>query len=303
MEKLFEAINNYVVEGIEIQDLEDDFEKYLNKNTEPKADNIDDYIRVVLLKQGGAICDNEQLARMYAYTYSLSRCKAIFSVIRELEELKEIIRNLEDTLVVDFGCGPATVALAFAYYYHRMAKREYIVEINYIGKDLSSHMIYLAKDILECDLFYNEKNTTWLKGKSIGDNFIPNEIRVDNLIKPKSILFVFSYIFSQTDVENSIDSFIKEMCSIIEKNETAVTYKILYLNVDVQDDGNAYDIFLQKIEKKGFSIYADDWVGRKPRMYNLRYTGKAIRDFDIANVSDILNMGPLFYQLLEIKRD
>ena len=175
MELLLEAINDYVIDGIEIQDLEVEFERYIRKNPESEIDNIDKYIRVVKLMQASAIFDDEQLARMYTYTYGLSRCKAIFEVINGLADLKKIIRNLENTLVVDFGCGPATVALAFAYYYHRMAKREAIVKINYIGKDLSSHMIYLAKDILECDLFYNEKNTTCLKSKSIGDNFIPNE--------------------------------------------------------------------------------------------------------------------------------
>lgn len=308
MEKLLEAINYYVVEGIEIQDIEADFQEYLDKNPEPKAANIDDYIRVEILKQGGTICDNEQLARMYAYTYTLSRCEAIFSAIRGIADLKNIIKNLEYTLVVDFGCGPATVALAFSYYYHRMTKREAIVDINYIGKDLSSDMIYLAKDVLSSDLFNNDENFVYLKGKYIDENgvkeFKPEEICINNYIAPETILFVFSYIFSQGEVVDSVQSFIDDICEIIEQNETAEIYHILYLNKDYQHDGSAYDIFVKAIEEANFTIYPDsDWRSGKPYMHNTKYNGKAIRDFDTGNVSDIYNMGPLYYQLLEIRRD
>lgn len=304
---LLETIHDYVLNDINISDVTDEFRDYKNNTIYPVVNDVDEFIRVVKLKQGLTICDTEQLACMYAYTYSLMRCEGIFEVVRNLEPLKKIIRNLENTLIVDFGCGPATVALAFAYRYYRIKKREDTLKINYIGKDLTSEMIHLASNILGSSLFNNEKTIVTIKGqytKNSIKKFRPNEIRINNLIRPDEILFVFSYIFSQSNIVDSVEFFIKDIKKVIRTNKSATKYHILYLNKDYQKDDGAYDIFIKKIKENGFSIHPDDgWRSGKPFMHKTRYVGKAIRNFDIDNISAISNMGPIYYQLLEIRRD
>lgn len=303
---LLEIIKNCVIDHIDIQDIRDEFETYLDNNQESNIRNIDDYIRVIKLMQAGLVCDDEQAVLLYTYVYGLMRCHAIFKVINDFDKLKSIIASLEETLIVDFGCGPATVALAFAYYYTRLPDREGFVDIHYLGKDISPEMIYLAEYILSSEIFNVEDQNVLINDYYFDEEsgreyeVEPTEIYIDNYIDPKKILFVFSYIFSQKNIVVEVDCFIAEIESQINIYQSAEEYYVLYLNSDYQKDGSAYDLFITKLEEAGFTLDINYYNG-KPWMERDHYSSKAIREFDVEQTVN-LNSGPLYYQFYRIRR-
>ncbi len=306
MQLLLDILNDHVISRIEIEDLRNEFLFFREKNSESNINNIDDYVRVVKLENAGILCNDQDMALLYTYIYGLMRCYAIFKVINDFDELKSIIAFLEETLIVDFGCGPATVALAFAYYYTRLPDSEGFVDIHYLGKDISPEMIYLAESILNSDIFNNENKCVYLNDvyvdRDTGEEYYvdPTEIYVSNYIDPNNILFVFSYIFSQRSIINEVENFIKEIEIVIDSYLSATEYYILYLNSDYQQDGSAYDVFINKLEEAGFTLEIKYFRG-KPWMERDHYSSKAIREFDIEQIVN-LNSGPLYYQFYRIRK-
>jgi len=106
----------------------------------------------------------------------------------------------EDTLMIDFGCGPLTSALALALYSQQMNKR--ILKLNYIGIDHATAMLNKAKEFSKNkSLFTGDSHFEFLTDYKNYDIFI-NFIRKHRLyFKDSWIILNFSYFFASSSLD------------------------------------------------------------------------------------------------------
>lgn len=188
---------------------------------EARNDFLQRYIRENILDQGKTPCDTEGLVDIYTYMYMLMHIDAFRVAKRKTDNytFNDIYNDdHEEVLLVDFGCGPGTIPLALAERY----KLENGLNINYLGIDIQPQMLKLAKQFFDTNLFSTSLNI------SIFNDFI----RVDNRVKPKKIIFVFSYLFSQSGVSAHLESFIERIREIMADHPTAEDFYLMYINKD-----------------------------------------------------------------------
>lgn len=124
----------------------------------------------------------------------------------------------EEVLLVDFGCGSGTIPLALAESY----KPKNGLNINYLGIDIQPEMLRLAEAFFQTPLFT----------ESLDISISEDIIRVNNGVEPKKIIFVFSYLFSQSGVSAHLESFIERIRGIMANHPTAEDFYLMYINKD-----------------------------------------------------------------------
>ncbi|EOE4589338.1 hypothetical protein ACKC6H_002712 [Acinetobacter baumannii] len=179
------------------------------------------FIREKILYQGKTPCNTDELVNLYTYMYTLMHVDAFRVAKRKTDNytFNDIYNDMyEEVLLVDFGCGPGTIPLALAESYKSLSG----LNINYIGIDKQPLMLNLAKKFLESPLFT----------KSLHVSIDRDVIRADNGIEPKKIIFVFSYLFSQPEINKHLESFVQRIKSIMNIHSTADNFYLMYINKD-----------------------------------------------------------------------
>lgn len=208
------------------------------------AKEVDAYIRNNILDNGKTRCNTAELANLYTYAYGLMHVDAFQVAALETSFTQIYFDDYEQTLLVDFGCGPGTVALALAEIYEAKEGEPEGLPINYLGIDIENEMLLLAKDFFKTPIFDKDlKITLW-------DDFI----RVDNGVKPRKIIFIFNYIFGQSGISKYIENFITRIKGIIRCLSLSQVDELylMYSNIDFHGENNAFQIFLKRLIEEDF---------------------------------------------------
>ena len=214
-------------------------------------DELHKYIRIDLLNNGKTRCNTAELANLYTYAYGLMHVDAFQVAAQETGFNDLYFDDYAETLLVDFGCGPGTVALALAELWKAEDGEPEGLPINYLGYDIEKEMLILAEDFFNTPLF-DEK----VKIKRT-ENFI----RVKNGKKPKKVIFIFNYIFSQIGISNYIEEFIAKIKKVINTLPDVEEIYLMYSNIDFAGEKNAFKIFLERlIEEDIMSKYTNTYI-------------------------------------------
>jgi hypothetical protein len=173
------------------------------------------------LDRGRAPCNTERMALWYCYTYMLMHLDAYQTVITQqvnfFDEL--LLDSNNELLMIDFGCGPLTAPLAMA---DHMKQIPCGVILSYIGIDHMETMLQKSSEFAS-HVFKPYWTpilvTSW------------NAVNLANLVKPKKIIFNFSYFFGQVLTQTQIQECAKLVIAVL------LEYKIddvhlIYLNKD-----------------------------------------------------------------------
>ena len=245
--KLTRTISNIVIADIDKKKIKKDAYDagYLS------LDELHKYIRIDLLNNGKTRCNTAELANLYTYAYGLMHVDAFQVAAQETGFNDLYFDDYAETLLVDFGCGPGTVALALAELWKAEDGEPEGLPINYLGYDIEKEMLILAEDFFNTPLF-DEK----VKIKRT-ENFI----RVKNGKKPKKVIFIFNYIFSQIGISNYIEEFIAKIKKVINALPDVEEIYLMYSNIDFAGEKNAFKIFLERlIEEDIMSKYTNTYI-------------------------------------------
>lgn len=245
---------------------------------------IDSYIRKIL-QQGTTRCNTIELAHLYAYTYVLMHIDA-FHVAAKSSRITDIKfntiywDNYAETLIVDFGCGPGTVALALAEAYTPNTGQPVGLPINYLGLDIEDSMLCLAEQFFESTMF--DCNLKIEKSDKC--------IRVNNMIEPQKIIFVFHYIFSQDGISESLCLFLSKIKSVIAENVTAKEYYLMYANINFSGAGNAFKTFINMLKRENIiSQYTSTFIN------SYAYNFRRFNELDGNNIDRCSTTGSYVY--------
>lgn len=248
--KLTRTISNIVIADID--------KKKIKKDASDAGywslDELHKYIRIDLLNNGKTRCNTAELANLYTYAYGLMHVDAFQVAAQETGFDDLYFDDYAETLLVDFGCGPGTVALALAELWEAEDGEPEGLPINYLGYDIEKEMLILAEYFFNTPLF-DEK----VKIKRT-EKFI----RVKNGKKPKKVIFIFNYIFSQIGISNYIEEFIAKIKKVINALPDVEEIYLMYSNIDFTGEKNAFKIFLERlieedIMSKNTNTYIDDY--------------------------------------------
>lgn len=237
--KLTQTISNIVIENIDKKAIK---KAAFDAGYWDPAE-LHNYIRIDLLRNGKTRCNTAELAKLYTYAYGLVHVDAFQEAAVKTSFSQIYFDDYEHTLLVDFGCGPGTVALALAEMWKAEEGEPEGLPINYLGIDIEDEMLLLAKDFFNTRIFDEDlKITLW-------DDFI----RVDNGVKPQKIIFVFNYLFSQSGISEYIENFITRIkgimrCSSLSKVDSLY---LMYSNIDFHGENDAFQIFLERLKEEG----------------------------------------------------
>ena len=203
-------------------------------------DELHNYIRIDLLNNGKTRCNTAELANLYTYAYGLVHVDAFQVAAVETSFSKIYFEDYKHTLLVDFGCGPGTVALALAEMWEAEEGEPEGLPINYLGIDIEDEMLLLAEDFFNTPIFDEDLDIT------VSNNFI----RVKNGVKPQKIIFVFNYIFSQLGISEYVENFITRIKRIIHSLPEVDDIYLMYSNIDYCGEKNAFQIFLERLKEE-----------------------------------------------------
>ncbi len=148
------------------------------------------------------------------------------------DSLKAIFADQEKTAVfIDLGCGPLTSGLALADLHFE--KTQALLNINYIGIDISQSMLDKAKKFVNYNIFSNESKSHFArKPELIGKSILDEYIGLDN-----PIVINASYLFASSSLkELALAEFINKL---VKKYSTSNIY-FTYQNPDRQDRNQKY---------------------------------------------------------------
>ena len=253
--KLTQTISNIVIENIDKEAIK----RAAFDANYWDPEELHNYIRIDLLNNGKTRCNTAELANLYTYAYGLVHVDA-FQVAAVETSFSEIyFEDYEQTLLVDFGCGPGTVALALAEMYEAEEGEPEGLPINYLGIDIENEMLLLAEDFFNTPIFDEGLEITR------SNDFL----RVRNGVKPQKIIFVFNYLFSQKGISAYIEKFITRMKVIIQHLSEVEDIYLMYSNIDYCGENNAFQLFLERLIEEGMlSKYENTYIARYE--YNFR---------------------------------
>ena len=240
--KLTRTISNIVIDNIDKPAIRNEaFDAgYWDPN------DLHKYIRDVVLVNGKTRCNTAELVNLYTYAYCLMHVDAFKTAVYSASDktFSNIYFNdYKETLLVDFGCGPGTVALALTEMWVPQEDEPLSPLINYMGIDIEEEMILLAEEFFNSPLFNDKLRIIRSRCGKI--------IRVRNGIRPRKIIFVFNYLFSQLGVVESIEYFIEKMKSIISLYTNIDDIYLMYSNINSFGEENAFKVFLEELESEG----------------------------------------------------
>ena len=235
--KLTQTISNIVIENID--------KKAIKKAAFDAGywdpDELHNYIRINLLRNGKTRCNTAELANLYTYAYGLVHVDAFQEAAVQTSFSQIYFDDYEHTLLVDFGCGPGTVALALAEMWEAEEGEPEGLPINYLGIDIENGMLLLAEDFFNTPIFDEGLEITR------SNDFL----RVRNGVKPQKIIFVFNYLFSQKGISAYIEKFITRMKVIIQHLSEVEDIYLMYSNIDYCGEKNAFQNFLERLKEEG----------------------------------------------------
>ncbi|MEC8568913.1 MAG: class I SAM-dependent methyltransferase [Pseudomonadota bacterium] len=226
----------------------DCYQEYLSQDRgDDNPLNFDDFLRAEVLRQGRTFCNTPFLAGMYTYTYMVQHMRAFQAAINPTSSY---FSELENTLFVDFGCGPGTVALALREAFPNRP-------LNYTGLDLCDSMLDVASNLL---------GATRLQG----------EVELRNGFDITRVVFVFSYVFSQENIINAFDYFIDTMAGCL-KDLDLISSAVLATNMQF---GGDFDLFIDELKARDMCNLDKSGYGNY-YMKSDSYGFTAFREMDI----------------------
>ncbi|EHU1359609.1 TPA: methyltransferase domain-containing protein [Acinetobacter baumannii] len=300
--KLTKVIRELCIDNIDKEAIWEKVVEYYNKREElliwddlsPAGRNhhLQTHIRENILKQGKTPCDTEELANLYTYMYMLMHIDA-FNVARlktyNYSFSKTYDDDYEEILLVDFGCGSGTIPLALA----ENNKSKEGFNINYLGIDIQPSMLNLAKVFLESSLFSESLNVT----------IDEDAIRADNHIEPKKIIFVFSYLFSQPDINKYLEKLIQRIKSIMSSHPTAEEFHLMYINKDYtgevyKEDGNSKEAWTEFLNMLKSESMVSESLGVFSK--KLDYSFRKFNNLDGNNIDKFGSLRPVYAKIFRL---
>lgn len=202
-----------------------------------------DYNRNYVLEYGRTDFDQEIIThsaedkvKLYCY-YNLRKhyFTQLAVLYSENKLLSELIKNHNNKItILDFGCGPATAAIAYQSFYNT---NDLSVNTNYIGIDISSSMLIEAASFLNNNFF--KKSFLY----NLSDNFNREKLRSlkEQLSNTSLLLFNYSYLFTNisTDVALKLAEPVKEL----KEEYPLSTIYLIYQNSARNGRNKSYNIF------------------------------------------------------------
>lgn len=208
------------------------------------------FIRNNLIEYGRANFDQAAFGRSPAdkvllYCYYNMR-KHYFSAFRIFDGFLDFFKVEVEQVgkrvcFFDFGCGPATAALAFNQSMNREVENFYF---NYYGIDISKAMIEKAKEFINSELFNRNHKATFITAFNQTD-----EERLKDIFNlPNLVVFNFSYFFSNITVEQS--AHLADQINDFTERFPLNRYLIVYQNPPSEKRNYNYLVFKKRF--KGF---------------------------------------------------
>jgi SAM-dependent methyltransferase len=182
---------------------------------------FDKALREEKLDRGCAPCDTERMALWYCYTYMLMHLGAYRTVITQQAGFFDrlLLDSSDELLMIDFGCGPLTAPLAIAEHIKQIPCG---VTLSYIGIDNMEAMLQKASEFAS-----NVFSPDWTPIFVISWD----QVNLANLVKPKKIVFNFSYFFGQVLMRTQIQECAKLVMDVLLEYKTDDAH-LVYLNKD-----------------------------------------------------------------------
>jgi hypothetical protein len=162
----------------------------------------------------------EELVSLYCYTNMKKHfftCRATFSEHREV--IEDLFKPRGRILVIDFGCGPATAALALA---DLLPNRR----MDYIGIDAAQAMRERARTLWEAS-----QASRLIEASSTAEFWRSwDHIRIDSIRPGLSVMLVFSYFFAskslRTEDVNGLAAWVDKLAG----THTGKPLALFYMN-------------------------------------------------------------------------
>ncbi len=214
----------------------------LNSLKDPNLDDSEvleafDRHLYTILNSGQTACNSNFLALAYSYTYLFQRINAIEKSFKLLQYITE--NSGENVLFIDVGCGVGALLIALRNLHEN---NDFI--LNYRGYDIVEEVLPVNKSFL--DQIYT-KNKVTINGNCI-ETFGKNKETDINCL-----IMVYSYIFSQNGVEDSINVFKNQIDSLFNEFEIKEFY-IVYINIHPSYYNDNYKKLIKILENDGYKV-------------------------------------------------
>lgn len=155
---------------------------------------------------------------VYCYYYMQTHTVSGYHTLRKcLEDHKMSMVN--NPVFIDFGCGPLTGGISFAWYNHVHNKNMTNgVRCRYIGMDRSPEMLKCAEEMSQCGLFHSDSTFNFVLRNSLAE--IPPLLasmrgKQGNRLK---IILNCSYFFGSKSL--NVDAFVRFMNDLLSSHTT-----------------------------------------------------------------------------------
>lgn len=217
--------------------------------------NVFDRHLYAILNNGQTQCNSNFLALAYGYTYLFQRINAIEEAFKALNY--GAYKTRETGLFVDIGCGIGALLVALRNLHEN---NDFI--LNYRGYDIVEEVLQVNGSFL--NHIYPE-NSTKIDGKCI-ESFGGDEGSIHHVI------MVYSYIFSQKNIDNSaLQVFKNNIDSLFDEFDLKRFY-IVYINIEPSYYNINYINFMKILKEGGYEILNDEVSYKQVnnyRLYNL----------------------------------
>lgn len=207
-----------------------------------------------IMGSGQTRCNSNFLALTYGYNYLLQRVNAIEEAFKALDY--DASRTRENGLFVDIGCGVGGLLIAL-----RNLHENADFVLNYRGHDIVEEVLPINLNFL--NKIYPNANVV-LNGNQIESL---NDMAHENI---DHVIMVFSYLFSQYEIEESFDDFEKKIDELFEEFNLSNFY-LVYINIR-PGRYTKYQYFLNQLVNDGkytMEVMTDTSVSARKIRLNL----------------------------------